>query len=394
MKKHFLFLILTGAMIASCKKEPPTDMEPTITIRATPNTGAAGTPGIGIELYRVEISTNTVLKGAIANRFVGTVDPSMLEHMQIVYRFNGRDSLVQAHPYVQSGVWPIVEFPKGTTTVSVYVDAPRFFIGSIQAYVQVVDEYRVGVTSEYNAGTTVLGYNDPITVKTAPVATDPIVNGTERDIIIIQYGGTPGMQYAIKGPPAIRTVFVDNGADSVLMFTDLRVRIVDQQGQRDITDSVNVIDSLGVVIDTLRSDRAAHRKLQIVYKAGYGAMTVSSGTQTIISATPQGFGAPTDPDLFQADVVPDVVSVPESHTYLNKGTAFGEWIKLFSGPTANAGANQYRQNFVWKTIRPGEQTVGSYGISSSGWRNGYGIVFNTQPTVIHTKGALSKLQWY
>ncbi len=394
MKKIAFYCASALVFFAACKKEsvPDTPVEPTATLTSIVSAYSAATPSQKIPLYTIEVVTNTEMPISIANTFQSDFDPSKLKDLEIVYHFSATDSVVKTHPYFMDGTWPLQVFPKGKTTVKLRATAPALFFGTVTTYVQVFDQYNNGLTPNTLCQKTVFGYGDAPVIETLPVSTDPIVDGVERELVIVKFTAPVDKRLAIKGPPAIRTAFIDNGTPSGLYFQDLKVHIEDESGVRNITDSVDIIDSdsLGNFMSTISEVVTAHRKFQIVYKAGYGAIEFTNWMKITISGTPQDFGPSTDPDLFQAEPVEDLSLPPASHVYLNKGTVYGNWIKVYSSATANSGANQYRQNFAWKVVVPGTATVGSYGLSSAGWRNGYKLDMTIQPTILHTRSALRR----
>lgn len=389
MKKIAFYCASALVFLGSCKKEPApsTPVQPTVTITSVVSAYSATTPS-KMPLYTVEVVTNMEMPLSIANTFQSDFDPNKLKDLEIVYQFN--DSVVKTHPYFIDGTWPLQVFPKGKTTVKLYATAPALFFGTTTTYVQVVDQYGIGLTENIRCQKTVFGYGDAPVAETLPVPTEPILDGVERELVIFKFTTPPGKRMATKGPPAVRTTFIDNGILSGLQFGSLKVYLEDEFGTRNITDSVDVVDSLGNPMFGISEADTAHKKFQVVYKAGYGAIEFTDWVKITISGTPQGFGPSTDPDLFRAEPLEDLTLPPASHTHLNKGTAYGNWIKMYSSATANIGANQHRQNFAWKVCEPGVQTIGNYGVSSSGWRNGYKLNMAIQPTILHTKTSLKR----
>lgn len=392
MKKIAFYCAFAPVFFAACKKEsvPDTPVEPTATLTSIVSAYSAATPSQKIPLYTIEVVTNTEMPISIANTFQSDFDPSKLKDLEIVYHFSATDSVVKTHPYFMDGTWPLQVFPKGKTTVKLRATAPALFFGTVTTYVQVFDQYNNGLTPNTLCQKTVFGYGDALVVETLPVPTDPILDGVERELVIFKFTTPSGKRMATKGAPAVRTTFIDNGISSGLQFGSLKVYLEDEFGTRNITDSVDVVDSLGNLMFGISEAIAAHKKFQVVYKAGYGAIEFTDWAKITISGTPEGFGPSTDPDLFKAEPIQDLTLPPTTHTHLNKGTAYGNWIKTYSSATANSDANRYRQNFAWKVCEPGVQTIGNYGVSSSGWRNGYKLNMAIQPTILHTRVTLKR----
>ena len=399
MMKKLSFLVAVTALVCSaCKKDHPSGtltpdpVSVTFTVDPTLTDYDAVTPGTAIVLnqYTAVATVDTVVN--LTDEFgYDFQDLDNLDNMRLVIIYSATDSLVILGGRMGGGTWGNVPLKKGTNTIKTTADAQTQFFGSLQSHMTL--RYR-DVSIHTDAQTVTFGYGESPRIETLPLQNTTIVNGVERDLCIVKVTGLHSKKCAIKGPPAFRHLFVDNGTNGLLKYDSLQLYLeTPNGGSQNIIDSVIGIDSVESVIHGLYESVASHKKFQFVFTNGLAKIDIpkNSWVRFRLTGVPRNFGPSTNADASVIVPVLDEVQPPVGYEHLNKGTS-GLWTKLYSSRTASAGANAYKQNFVWTPLDDANCS-GIYGASSPGWYSSYMLRFNIQETILHSKTALKILPY-